>query len=223
MATLPNSTTATSSTATEGDVKSFLTNIRIFIADVLGSDSSARGSILQSLRTLLSGSLPKTAAYTVTEADRGRAVVFSGSGGVTLSVAAAATLGDGFAFAVVNNSSGAITVDPNLSETINGSTTYTVQPTETVIVFCDGAKFMLFGKAPPVLVSTFNARSGAVTLTLTDVTNVLGFTPSPNTHNHNGTYAGMTALADCSFNGTYLVFTRANGQTFNVAVSGAGG
>lgn len=223
MTTLLASSTATSSTATEGDVKSFLTNLRDVIAGYLGTDTANKALALATLGANLNGSLAKTSAYTVVEADRGKVITYSGTGGVTVSLSAVATLGDGFVFAIANNSSGNITIDPNLSEQINGASTYVVQPTETIIVFCDGAKWMLFGKAPPSVVSKFNTRTGDVTLTSGDVTGALGFTPSSNTHNHTGTYAPMTAFVSVSFDGTNWLFTRANGSTVSFNMSGGGG
>lgn len=42
--------------------------------------------------------------------------------------------------------------------------------------------------SPPSGVTTFNTRAGPVTLSSSDVTTALAYTPSPNTHNHAGTY-----------------------------------
>lgn len=220
MTVLIPSSSATSSTATEGDVKSFLTNIRTFIADLLGTDSTSHATVLQQIKSLFSSSLYKTSAYTVTEFDRGKSIQVTGSGGITFNLTAAATLGDGFVFAIANNSSGTVTIDPNLSETINGATNYVVQPTETIIVFCDGTKFILFGKAPASLVSSFNTRTGAVTLSSSDITTALGFTPSPNTHNHTGFHAGMNAIVGAARSQTDIQFTRADGSYFNVYIGG---
>lgn len=164
MTTLLASSTATAASATEGNVKTFLDNLRTVLAELLGTDSANKGAALAALQALFNGTLAKTADYTVVSADRGKAVVASGSGGWTLTLQAAATLGDGFVFGVVNNSSGVITIDPNLSETVNGATTYAIHPTETVIVYCDGAKFLLFGKAPPSVVATFNGLNGDIVL-----------------------------------------------------------
>ena len=163
MTTLFDSTAATSATATKGDLKNVFINIRSFINDLLGSDSTNLSAVLANIKAPFSSSTSKTTAYSVVAADRGKVVTYTGSGGVTLTVTAAATLGDGFVFGVVNNSSGIITIDPNLAETVNGSTTYPVNPTETVLVFCDGTKFLLFGKAPSLIVSSVNGLSGAIT------------------------------------------------------------
>ena len=163
MTTLFDSTAATSATATKGDLKNVFINIRSFINDLLGADSTNLSAVLANIKAPFSSSTSKTIAYSVVAADRGKVITYTGVGGVTLTVTAAATLGDGFVFGVVNNSSGIITIDPNLAETVNGSTTYPVNPTETVLVFCDGTKFILFGKAPASLVTSVNSLTGAIT------------------------------------------------------------
>ena len=160
MTTLLASNTATAATATEGDVKTFLDNLRTVIAEFLGTDTANKATALATLQSLFAGSLTKTAAYSVAAADRGKTIIATGTGGWTLTLTAAATLGDGFVFAVVNNSSGVITIDPNLSETVNGATTYSVLAGETTVVFCDGTKFILFGN----VAMTLEGQRGALTI-----------------------------------------------------------
>lgn len=75
-------------------------------------------------------------------------------------------------------------------------------------------------------VTTFNTRSGAVTLSSGDVTSALGYTPAVNTHNHDGAYAPMTAVVAIGnhfgVGPTYIRCTRANGTTFDVEIAYAG-
>lgn len=143
MTTLLASTTATSSTATEGDVKALLTNLRDYIAGTLGTDTANKGAIHGLLGSMLNGQIVKTGAYTVVDADRGKVINCSGTW--TLNITAAATLGDGFTFAVRNSGTGAITIDPTLGETINGMATLVVGAGDFVIVYCDGAGFSTVG------------------------------------------------------------------------------
>lgn len=145
MTALLASTTATSPTATEGDVKTYLANMREFIADLLGTDSANKAAVQGLLGNILNGKVTKTGAYTVVAADRGK--VLDCSGTWTLSISSAATLGDGFSFAIRNSGTGAITIDPNLSETINGLTTFVIGGGEFVIVYCDGIGFSTVGGA----------------------------------------------------------------------------
>lgn len=64
---------------------------------------------------------------------------------------AAATLGDGWWCAIRNDGTGVITLDPNGSETINGSTTIALNPGEALTVFCDGSNFKAYGTLHSVL------------------------------------------------------------------------
>lgn len=145
MTALLASTTATSPTATEGDVKTFLANLRTFMADLLGTDSANKAAVQGLLGNILNGKVTKTGAYTVVSADRGK--VLDCTGTWTLSISSAATLGDGFSFAIRNSGTGAITIDPNLSETINGMTTFVIGGGDFVIVYCDGVGFSTVGGA----------------------------------------------------------------------------
>jgi hypothetical protein len=83
----------------------------------------------------------KTSGYTVVATDRGSFIDYT-SGTVTLALTAAATLGNGFSFAVYNSGSGTITVDPDGSETIRRaaatSTTITLTQGQGAILVCDG-------------------------------------------------------------------------------------
>lgn len=145
MTALLASTTATSATATEGDVKSYLANLREFMSDLLGTDSANKAAVQGLLGNVLNGKITKTGAYTVVSADRGKVIDCTGTW--TLSVAAAVTLGDGFSFAIRNSGTGAITIDPNLSEAINGLTSYVIGGGDFVIVYCDGVGFSTVGGA----------------------------------------------------------------------------
>lgn len=145
MTTLLASSTATNAAAQEGHVKTFLDNLRTYIADLLGTNSTDKAAVLGLLGAVLNSKVDKTGAYTVVAADRGK--VLNCTGTWTLSITAAATLGDGFCFAIRNSGSGAITIDPNLSEQINGLSTLVIGGGEFVIVYCDAAGFSTVGGA----------------------------------------------------------------------------
>src|SRR5678809_1096881 len=83
----------------------------------------------------------QTAGYTIISSDRGKFILYTGAGGVTLALTAASTLGNGFTFTVINRSSGTITIDPNGAELINGSATYTLLTGAIITVYCDGTSF----------------------------------------------------------------------------------
>ena len=80
--------------------------------------------------------LAKTGAYTLTVADRGR-LIDATSGTWSLTLPTAASAGDGFWFAV-KAGSGAITIDPNGAELINGAATLELATGNEAIVVCSG-------------------------------------------------------------------------------------
>lgn len=57
---------------------------------------------------------------------------------LTLTLIAAATAEEGFYFLVTNASSGNVTIDPDGAETIDGASTFTLYPNDSVIVICNG-------------------------------------------------------------------------------------
>jgi len=80
----------------------------------------------------------KSANYTAVAADDNAVLRFTSA--ATLSLAAAATLGTSWRVTVVANG-GAVTIDPNGSETINGLTTMIVPNGTSAEVICSGSAF----------------------------------------------------------------------------------
>ena len=91
----------------------------------------------------------KTGAYTAVAGDSNQVIRYTGSGGVTLSLTAAATLGDGWHTYLRNDSTGKITVDPNSTETIDGATTIVVAPERAIKIWTNGTLFYTFGEYGP--------------------------------------------------------------------------
>ncbi len=174
MATLPPSSDITNSSATEGNAKTWFSAVRTFIAQMLGTDGT-QSAALSALGVPFNSSVIKTGAYTVVPADRGKVLKCSGTW--PLAFSAVATLGDGFVVEVVNDGAGVITLDPDLSQAIDGVTTISLAAGKSLVVYCDGTKLVTFGRGG---VETFNTRSGAVTLTSGDVVAALGYTPPAN-------------------------------------------
>ena len=83
----------------------------------------------------------QTATYTVVAGDAGKAVVMNAASAATLNLTAAAVLGAGFAFIVCAEGAGAVTIDPNGSETINGATTLLLYQGDSALVWTDGANW----------------------------------------------------------------------------------
>jgi hypothetical protein len=87
----------------------------------------------------------------------------------TQTITAAATLAAGWWVDYRNDGTGVITLDANASETIDGATTITLQPAESITLFCDGSNFKTVGRKPRVFVGSFtrlaNAASGSQAVT----------------------------------------------------------
>ena len=90
----------------------------------------------------------KTANYTVTESDRDKLILVDAtSGAVTITLLAAATAGNGFRVAIkkIDSSGNAVTIDGNLSETIDGATTSTISTQyDSENLICNGSNWYAF-------------------------------------------------------------------------------
>ena len=83
----------------------------------------------------------KTSAYAMVASDKGKEIQFT-TAGVTLSLLAAATAGNGATLAIRNAAaSGDVTLDPNASETLDGMATRLLRPGDRVIIRSDGANW----------------------------------------------------------------------------------
>lgn len=171
---LPNVAIVNSASAVEADLKNHLQALNNFLTAILGA-TGEQSDALTALAAPLNKKTAKSGAYTVVAADRGKVIDCTGT--FTLSLTAAATLGDGFVFAVQNSGSGTITIDPASAETIDGAATKSVAAGKLFLIYCDGTKFLSIGGGT----------------TSADVIAALGYTPSPNTHNHTGVYVPINA------------------------------
>ena len=97
-------------------------------------------------------------AYTAVAADFGQTITCSGTW--TLSLTAAATLGDGWYCYVRNTGTGTITVDPNGAETIDGAATLKVRPGDAIMVHCNGSTFRTFGRGGDRAITDIVALTG---------------------------------------------------------------
>lgn len=108
-----------------------------------GTGATTQAAALQALGTLGNITVAKTGAYTVVNSDRGDVILCSGTFSLTLT--AAATLGNGFSFGVVNTGTGTITIDPNASETVDGASTKVLKPGQSAILITDGSLWRTVG------------------------------------------------------------------------------
>ena len=108
----------------------------------------------------------KTSAYTVVAGDIGK-VINCTTGTFSVSLTSAATLGSGFYCYVWNTGTGAITVDPDGSETLEGRTTIVLRAGEGFQIISDGTnwvfgnKRVMRGFAQNISVAPFVTASGS--------------------------------------------------------------
>lgn len=133
MPAIPSIASFTGASVTEGDFKTALSNLHLFLTGLLGTDGTQAGAQAAMGAILGAGSATKTAAYTVDFTDRGKVIACSGTFTVTLPDASA--VGSGFAVAIANYGGGTIAVDPFSAQTIDGAGTKTLSA-NTMMVAC---------------------------------------------------------------------------------------
>ncbi|MBP2442837.1 hypothetical protein [Rhizobium leguminosarum] len=138
----------------------------------------------------LSGSViygAKSAGYTAVAADAGTVLRFTAA--ATLSLTAAATLGSGWLVTIIADG-GAITIDPNASELINGLATATIPQGGSVNIICDGTAFYTYAKpsawepvGSPITLSGQSSVSWTSLDAYRHLRISLGYVPSPGSGN----------------------------------------
>lgn len=109
--------------------------------------SALAGAGLKAIVTTLNQNLVTTslnADYSPSANDRA-AVLRNTGGAVTWSFADATVLGNGWFIYVINAGTGAITLTPFAGQTIDGESTKTINPTESAVIFSDGANLWSLG------------------------------------------------------------------------------
>jgi hypothetical protein len=114
--------------------------------------ASLAGTGLVAIGTLLSLAMPTTSfstTYTAGVADRAKTFIWTGGAGL-INLTSAGTLGDNWFMQLRNEGTGAVTVDPAGTQTINGSSTLVFQPGDSAIILTDGVNFYTigYGQAP---------------------------------------------------------------------------
>lgn len=142
MTALPPIADFTASTVTEGQFKAKLAELHAYLIGLLGADGVPQSAVA-ALGALGAGHSAHSTSYTVAVADRGK--VIAGQGTWTLGLPAVAAVGAGFAVVVHNRGTGAITIDPNGAELINGTSTILVQAGHGGVLYCDGTGWRTVG------------------------------------------------------------------------------
>lgn len=145
MPTLPDINLFNGSTATQGDQKTYMSNLRAFVAGLFGT-AGTQTDALTTLGASLNGVLSKSAAYSIVVADRGKLIDYT-TAPYTATLPTAATAGAGFVLAFRNSAaSGVLTVGRN-SATIDGAASdMTLNPGESSLIVCDGTAWKSVGK-----------------------------------------------------------------------------
>ena len=114
--------------------------------------------------------------YTAVAADRSNTYVWTGGAG-TLTLTLATTLGDNWFMFLRNNGTGALTVAGTSGDTINGSASIVLQPTDSCIIVCSGSTFYTVGLGKSTQFNftqlTKAVSSGTYTLTASEASNVI--------------------------------------------------
>ena len=166
------------------------------IAFGVGSSSADAATLagygLVALSTTLNQSHPVITTSGNTALDstyRASALVWTGGAG-TFTLDLATTLGNNWFTMVRNSGSGALTIAGQSGNTINGSTSIILQPTDSAMIVSSGTTFYTVGLGKSTLFNftqlTKSVTSGSYTLTATEAANVV--------QKYTGTLAGNVTI-----------------------------
>lgn len=103
--------------------------------------------LLRGPQRLVSEVSVKSATFTVQKQDIGKIFVCSGT--YTVSLAAAAGMGNGFIVGIRNVGTGTLTIDPNSSELIDGATVASLPPGWSIQLVCTGTAWTTVASTGP--------------------------------------------------------------------------
>lgn len=135
-------------------------------ADLDGNGLFAINNLLNTAHSVVAvgGSLTLNANY------RAQLVNYTGGAG-TLAFVTAPTLGNNWFVIIKNSGSGALTLNPSGTETIDGALTITLNPSESCFVICDGTNFFTAARGIAATTVAFTrlvkSVAGGVDVTLT--------------------------------------------------------
>lgn len=168
MPALPPSSDFTGSTRTNAEVKVTHAALRSYLAGLLGEDGTP-ATALAALGSLVgAGVTPRTAATTLTAADRGR-VVLATSGTWALTLPALAGAPAGWAVLVVNAGAGTVTLTRAGADLIDGAASQPLAAGGAALVVSTGSAWATVALAAGLAAGRL-LRGGDVTTTQTDTT-----------------------------------------------------
>jgi len=156
-------------------------------------------------------------SYTALAADRSNTYVWTGGAG-SLTLTLASTLGDNWFMFLRNSGSGALTVAGSSGDTINGSTSIILQPTDSCIIVCSGTTFYTvgLGKSTQFAFTQLSKAvlTGTYTLTASEASNVI--------QKYTGALTGnVTIIVPSTVQVYYIVNATTNAYTVTIS-TGAG-
>ncbi len=152
--------------------------------DLWGTELNSNWTSIDSLLLTATKTLHSTLTTTtsIDSTYRNKIILCDATGGnVTLNLAAAATLGDGFVLTIkkIDSSGNTCIIDPNSTETVDGATTKTITlQYGSAMIIDDGTNWQTvtsFGTSGGATVTSVAGRTGDVTIALADVTDWPGF------------------------------------------------
>ena len=152
--------------------------------------------------------------YTALTTDRSNTYVWTGGVG-TLTLSLAATLGDNWFMFLRNGGTGALTLSGTGGNTINGSASIILQPTDSAIIVCSGTTFYTVGLGKNTQFAftqlTKAVTTGTVTLTAAEASNVV--------QKYTGTLTGNVTIVVPQTVQVYYVQNATNGTASNFTVT----
>ena len=175
---------------------------------------------LLAIGTTLNQSQPVTtfsSSYTALTTDRSNTYVWTGGAG-TLTLTLASTLGDNWFMFVRNNGTGALTVAGSGGNTINGSGTIALQPSDSCIIVCSGTTFYTvgLGKSTQFAFTQLSkaVSSGTYTLTASEASNVI--------QKYTGALAGNVTIVVPATVQVYYILNETSGAYTVTLTTGSG-
>ena len=152
--------------------------------------------------------------YTALTTDRSSTYVWTGGAG-TLTLTLASTLADNWFMFVRNSGTGALTLSGTGGNTINGSASIILQPTDSAIIVCSGTTFYTVGLGKSTQFAftqlTKAVTTGTVTLTAAEASNVV--------QKYTGTLTGNVTIVVPQTVQVYYVQNTTNGTASNFTVT----
>ena len=158
-----------------------------------------------------------SSSYTALTTDRSSTYVWTGGAG-TLTLTLASTLADNWFMFLRNSGTGALTVAGSGGNTINGSTSIILQPTDSCIIVCSGTTFYTvgLGKSTQFAFTQLSKAvlTGTYTLTASEASNVI--------QNYSGALTGnVTIVVPATVQVYYIVNATTGAYTVTIS-TGAG-